>query len=413
MKQIYLLLLLPLALTLACNKTFEYEYAVVCDFPEFFADKNKLLVTADDGTLLKEFDVLSGQASVSEKFTLNQKAPYESFNLHTVQTYGMGTNIYSCYGVRNGEAAYMYRRMELPSFRALLSTPKTVKIKINSSPSSMVYSFPGCGYNMAGDAAEFLYEVYLANGEGIVAKLHLPGSYDSRWLYLPAEMVTDSIVLDYGAFLAPNKFLRLTPPLVYTYKNGVFPYYSVRAYATSPDEKYFVMLGEIFNPLPSDIRKFWVPENLLPSWNLKVLLYDEPYCFEKTFPLSELIQASDPMLSIDSKSSVPGKSLRVKYSGPADWMDATSIFNTGQQDLGHVYWHVMGHPRNFENLEFPQAVQDLLPEYARSEIFKGNNYIVRAFHATGYTDEDMMRGFPWKATEPFAASQKGYEMVQK
>lgn len=402
------MLLCSLLFALSCDKTADYEYAVVCDFPEFYATKNLLLVTAEDGTVLKEIQVPSGRGSVSEKFTLHQKEPHESFNLHVVQTYPEWTNVFSYYGARNGESIHLHPRADLPTYTHIIFTRRNLKIRVNGLSSSEYVAFPGCNYHQIEGTGGNLYEVSLMQGQGIVVELGSSGSVDSRWLYLPNETLQDSMSIEYAQFLAPEKHLILQAPPLFHPKDGVTPYYDARVYVVSPDDAHSVMLGEIFG-LPLSQRRFWLPPNLPSSWEVKVLLSGEGYSCEKTFPLEAPIQPSDPILSIDSKSSVPGESLHVRCSGPVEWMDAVWEVYSVQQ--GQLIWNIMGPPHVFENLRLPQAVKDLLPGTLRSEAFK--TYTVRAFRCPEFGYDGMARGFPWKSSEPFAATRQGYEVVKK
>jgi hypothetical protein len=397
MKQIYFLLLLPLALTLACNKTFEYEYAVVCEFLPSIGKKNLLLITADDGSLLKEIEIPQGASNLNEKFELSLKQPDESLNLHIVQEDDNGyLSVRSHFGVRNAQAVDLRDRSDFLVFNP--PAQKEIKVAVTglNQPFTEV-EFMGCSYYKIQGSPNPVFSVSLSNGQSLAIRIA-----HSDWLFVPEDKLSDSIVVDQKQFLPAYslKQLVLVPPS----NSGSFV--TAKVYLVSPDAQSYAFL-DWYDSVISSEQKFPLPYGIPLDWDYHVSFSNRTYFLQKTFPPSDTIYFKKPSIDVALKQSVLGGNISIKCTGPVDWLEVLSGANTNNGQS--FFWKAMGSPNDFENLQMPSALKDHLPEYAR--LFKA--YTVRAFHAPDYGSQDMMRGFPWKSTEPFVASRKGYEMVQK
>lgn len=406
MKKLCLLLFL-LALTLGCNKKFEYEYAVVCEFTQSFTEKNWLIVTAEDGTLLKEFEVPQGVSRLNEKFVLSQQVPSELMNLHLIQDYsdqtGGWVRVASHYGLRNGQSVNLDKRPEL------VSRPgprKDVKVTVKGLSAFEQFDVPGCFPAPVSTSPNSVFLVPLLNGQGMALRLTNSETQEQRWLFVSDEGLPDSLVVSAEQFAPPQKKLAIYAPQA----SSSMEYLHISVYAVPPDLKHHVSLGQ-FQMASNEVRYLDLPHGLDAHWNFYLSCRSSFYAFDKIFPPGKPIQINHPEVGITAKTSVSGQSLSVRCSGPVDWLQAVSYFEFDQRSLG---WIVMGSPSAFENLHLPTAVQKHLPAGVEAEMFKtDSSYTVRAFSAPEYGYDGMARGFPWKSTEPFVAGRKGFEMVKK
>lgn len=409
MKQIYLLLI-PLALTLACNKTFEYEYAVVCEFLPSFVEKSRLIVTAEDDTVLKEIEVAEGAASLNEKFTLSQREPNERINLHLIQGYNTSTwtsgstRVLSCYSVRNGQSVSLEVRGG-----DLVPRPnpsKSVKVAVKDLSPFEQFDAPGCPLTPISNFPNPVFSTWILNGQGMALRLINVETQEQRWLFIQDEGLPDSFAVSAQQFAPATKQLTIYTPQISSSMEHLS--YNISVYAVSPDLRHHLDLGKI-QAASNDVRYVDLPNGLDAQWNFYLSVRSNFYAFEKIFPPEKPIQLSHPDVSIVTKTSVPGQSLSVKCNGPVDLLEAVYYTKFNNHFLS---WAVMGNPTVFENLSLSESVQKYLPDGAGAEMFK-TYYTVRAFSIPEYAYEGILTGFPWKSSDPFTAGRKGYEMVQK
>lgn len=391
------MLLCSLLFALSCDKTADYEYAVVCDFPyPAFGDTRLLVVTDQEGNVLKEFNLPYGATSLNDRFSVAQKVSGDLLNLHFIRADGSPSvdlaQVWSHYGVRNGQAIDLRDRSNTMPKRPV---QRKVKLVIKDVDTLDDIQILGCDYVEFSDSPDWSGLVSLHNGQGIFM-LRKGGQ---SGFYLPGANLPDSVTISTLQFAPIQK--KLTAYAAQSSTDRML----VRA--VSPDLQQYVSLGEQFAS-NNATTTFLLPNGLDPNWRFHVSSYNLEFAMEKTFPLGESINLGLLELKVFNKKPPTEQGISVECKGPAEWVSVYSLVQKSGEELS---WTVMGRPSDFVVWQIPSAVQKYLPDIAGKEIFK--TYTVRAFHSSEFGYDGMARGFPWKSPDLFAASRQGYEMVQR
>lgn len=397
MRQLFYLLLCSLLFALSCDKTADYEYAVVCDFPyPAFGDTRLLVVTSQDGEVLKEFDLPYGATSLNERFSVAQKASSDLLNLHFIRADGLPNvdyaQIWSHYGVRNGQAIDLRDRSNTMPKRPV---QRRIKLVIKDVAVLDDIQLIDCEYVKVWNSPDWSALVSLRNGQGIFI-LRQGGQ---NGFYLPGANLPDSVTISSLQFAPIQK--KLT---AYASQSSTD---QILVRAVSPDLQQYVSLGKQVAS-NNATATFLLPNGLDPNWRFHVSSHDHEFAMEKTFPLGESLNLGLLELKLFNKKPPAEQGILVECKGPAEWVSVYSLVQKSGEELS---WTVMGRSSDFENWQIPSAVQKYLPGIAGKEIFK--TYTARAFHCPEFGYDGMARGFPWKSPDLFAASRQGYEMVQR
>ncbi len=410
--------LLWLALCAGCAKQ-NYQYALVCDFPNFGDRKSWLVVSNDAGSILKIFGLPAGSSRFFEKFDYEAKDAADTYNLHLVQidTANSLSMVFSCYGVQNGSAVSFYPDLIYPSFS--ISPYSTHWLYIRGIEGMDSVSIPGAfiinDYRLNYDASTQTASIQFVSEDvaDLAIRVRTQPFAPFRSLYLPPP-TSDSLEAQWAHFSPDSHFVTAAPP-----GNGEADYLQISAVA--PDFKRFVILADYDSasqkgvPMPNRAPLL---NGLSPESLFRVYMRQGNFITEKMFPPGEILYLRAPEISIKAALFSPFHTLQIATGGSPDLVEAYGytygpLSTTFPRPTPSFQWNIQGPPASFVKLQLPDLTE-LLP-VLRALGPQPVLWQVTAYEYDYLDFDQLLAGFPYKGDDGrlFPVARAGLQKVTK
>lgn len=403
-------LLLPtlalLLFALGCKK-YEAEYAVFCRFADHISSANNkiLFVTDSAGKILHHFDLEKTGNVFNVKFSLEGKDLPEIFDLHLFVypgNFDKALKLYSHLDVFNGASVYFgssiyagkglddfYLQVEdIASFDSIRIIGDPLEFKPDFQASQKVVSI----------------RTFREPGYGIVIRLQANNAPEFRHLYIPGDMVTDTLKVSWSDFTPENNIQNIE-------LSGVDQPSELKVTAVSPDFKNFVHLEDRRYQGQPILPYFNSPDSLAAPVAYRVFINNQESAFERIFQPDEPMRFEPSDMSI-TQFELSGRNLRVASQGNVDMLRVQSYTSVPiVTDYNAVFWTVEGAPESFQHRTLPE-----LSGYLPSDYYSGSNLKIHQAIALQFDNHDYLQireGFPYRLNEPFAVARSGYRAVWK
>ncbi len=404
--------LLLLLFCAGCAKM-NYPYRIDADFFTYSTGQNWMVVTNDDGNILKIFDVPADSRELTEQFDYESRDVLETYNLHLVHlgNTAIPSYVHSIYNVKNGlSVAFVADQVDTsPPF---YNQHHVIISGLDGVDSVVV---PGVilnfgigmnGYDPATHTASII--TYPLSEADMVIRVRPGPDEPFRSYFLPvAGSGSDSIFLQWADFVPDDRFLTIEPA-----GNGLVDELEVTA--VDPDFKRFVTLVKNGYPtyLPTAAgNQVPLPAGLNPQSLFRVRVRQGGFESEKIFPPGDLLRLEAPRISVQAAITSPYHSLQVATDGHPDMVVAS--FYHAYPTFFFQQWIIQGPPEAFLKMRLPDLTE-LVPSL-RDVRLDSTEWYVAAVQYEQLDYDQILAGFPPKGNDGrfFSIARNGLQIVTK
>ncbi|MEO6036887.1 MAG: hypothetical protein ABIQ93_00655 [Saprospiraceae bacterium] len=392
-----------------------YQYSMVTDFYTYPTGQNWMVVTNDDGSILKIFDVPAASTQLIKQFDYESGDAPETYNLHLVHRgdTAVPSYVHSIYSVKNGASVTFNAYPYDASSPFYMNNKHSVFISGMDGLDSVVvpgvtyyFGFGSNGYNAATHTTSII--TYPLSEADMIIRIRPGPDEPFRSYFLPvAGIGSDSVFLQWSDFVPDDRFLTIEPS-----GNGLVEELEVSA--VEPGFKRFVTLVKngypTYQPTAAG-NQVPLPAALNPQSLFRVRVRQGGFVSEKIFPPGDLLRLEAPRISVLAAIVNPYHTLQVATSGNPDLVVA---------DFSHAYptfyfkqWIIQGPPEAFLKMRLPDLTE-LLPSL-RDVQLESTLWYVTAIQYDQLDYDQILAGFPQKGNDGrfFSIARSGLQMVTK